>query len=107
MKGNACPEGGRGGGPGQPETVEKHRKCLKKRGGQAKPLACPHPFPPQGAVLEGPGRCLRRPGRPGGAPWETLEKHKAVSVVSFPLHETYQKRPARTSRLIHVESMQI
>ena len=107
MKENACPEGGRGEGPGQPETCEKHRKCLQKQGRHVNRFTRLPPFSPEMAVLEGPGGCLRRPGRPGGAPWETLGKHEAVSVVSLPLHETHQKRPARTSRLIHAESRQI
>ncbi len=66
MKENACPGGGRGGGPGQPGMTEKHWKCLQKRGGHVKRFTCPPPFPPHRAVLEGPGGCLRRPGRPGG-----------------------------------------
>ena len=75
MKENACPEGGRGGGPGQPEMAEKHRKCLQKRGKQVKRFTRLPPFSLHRAVLGGPGGCLRRPGRPGGAPWETLRKH--------------------------------
>ena len=40
-----------------------------------KGFMCSPPFSPRRAVLEGPGGCLRRPGRPGGAPWETVAKH--------------------------------
>ena len=69
MKKNACPEGGRGEGPGQPETAEKHGKCLQKRRRQVKAFTRrPSLFAAQGCS----GGPRRLPAPPRHARWGHL-----------------------------------
>ncbi len=70
MKENACPEGGRGEGPGQPEMGEKHRKCLQKRGKQVNRFTRLPPFSLHRAVLGGLEAACAAPAGPAGPPGE-------------------------------------
>ena len=74
MKEKACPAGGPGKGPGQPEIGKKHRKCLQKRGSHVNRFTWLPPFSAPRAAPEGPWGGRRRPFPLGRRPCETLQK---------------------------------